>query len=253
MPSSHARPPRLRDSGGFTLIELLVAITASIVVIGALYSILEFTTTQSVRITNETSADQLGRTAIAQVLEELHSACIAPSFDPVQTGSTPDELLFVSGYGREAALSRASLNRIVWDPKAQTLTSYVYESNGGEWPHFTYPALSSPTTRTLLASDVTQVRSGGEAEPVFRYYRYATAATGGEVATAAVSTLQSTPLNTPLSEEAAAEAASVLITFNAAATQAGATLEHSIALRSRVTFALSVPNSETPIHDAPCQ
>jgi len=230
---------------------MLVAMTAGIVVLGALFSIMELSLKQTARITNETYASQLGRTAMAKIISELHSACISPGYTPVLAGSSSDELLFRNATGEEAVIQTAYEHRIVWDSATSTLTDYSYRSNGGSWPEFTFP--STPTSTTRVASQISEMSSGGALVPIFRYYRYATATTGEESGSAPVSTLEETPLSTPLSETAAKTVASVSVSFEATATSASSPLERSLPISNQVTFAFSAPNVEKPINDSPCQ
>ena len=86
--------------------ELVVAMAAGIVVTGALFAILDVSLHQSARITDKVQADQLGRTAMTAMTDELHSACIAPEVTPVQAESSGTELRFVTAYGKEAVLEQ---------------------------------------------------------------------------------------------------------------------------------------------------
>src|ERR1700727_823455 len=165
------------DRSGFTLIEVLVAMITSVVVTGALFAILEVSVHESSRITDVAQANQLGRTTMTKVVDELHSACLAPHFAPVQAESSSNELRFKNAYSGEAAIpsSAAYEHQIVWNPTAKTLTDYVYGSTGGESPEFTFPSLdySSPTRDAqnavpakgiLLGSNITQSEEGSPAK-----------------------------------------------------------------------------------------
>lgn len=96
---------RLGRNDGFTIIELLMAIMTGVVVTGALYAILEVSLHQTSRVTDTVQATQLGRIAMTDVVDELHSTCLARKFAPVQEKSTSKELIFINGTGEEALLS----------------------------------------------------------------------------------------------------------------------------------------------------
>lgn len=257
-PHVHARRAFIGDTRGFALIELLVAMAAGIVVLIVLFSILDISTTQTARTQDEVAADQLGRTAMTSLLDEMNSACIYSSFAPVYAGSNGSKLIFENAYSSQAVPSSATVHEIVWSSSEHTLTDYSYASTGGTWPSFTFSNYEkkSPSSKYLLATNVTEASSGGKSVSIFRYKHY-----GGEVkesGTTAISTLaETTPAEISASETAKTEwyksVGAVLIAFQAAASTANSTLEKPISLESQATFAFSVPNAEKPIKDGPCQ
>ena len=107
---------RLGRNDGFTIIELLMAIMTGVVVTGALYAILEVSLRQTSRVTDRVQATQLGRIAMTNVVDELHSTCLARKFAPVQEKSTAKELIFINGTGEEALLSSSKVfkHKIYW-------------------------------------------------------------------------------------------------------------------------------------------
>jgi prepilin-type N-terminal cleavage/methylation domain-containing protein len=242
------RPPIL-DEQGFSLIELLVAMVAATVVAGALFAVLNFSTTESATLSDKVQADQLGRVAMTRIDEELHSACISRAFVPIQEKSTSTNLIFITAYSKEAEIAQAEKHEIKWNEATHTLRDYYAKSTGGTSPNFTFPAL---TTNTILATNVTQAAGA----PIFQYFAYATETTEGEkapVSTLKTEHLPGAELAAGLNEKEASEASSVLVSFNAAAASGKTTRNRSTNLSSQVTFAFAVPNSETPIHDSPCQ
>jgi Tfp pilus assembly protein PilV len=74
----------LADAAGFMLIETLVAIISATVVTGALFMILIVSLHQTSRITGRVQATELGRDTMTHIVDELHSACIAKEFVPIQ-------------------------------------------------------------------------------------------------------------------------------------------------------------------------
>ncbi|MGA9285851.1 MAG: hypothetical protein WBV85_10465 [Solirubrobacteraceae bacterium] len=238
------------DDRGTTLIELMVAMMAGLIVIGALFAILEVSLRQSTNLVDKVQADQMGRIAMTKIVDELHSACIAPSFAPIQTESGSNELIFISSYSSAAEITSAEEHKIVYNSAAKTLTDNIYKSEGGSWPNFTYPT-SKATSSVLLASNVSVVKRATE-EGVFTYYKYSGKATEGSEKP--LTTLEYFEGKGTLSKGEAAEAASVKVEFNQATPDGNSTsVKRSVNLSSQVTFSFSVPNSETPILDAPCQ
>jgi type II secretory pathway pseudopilin PulG len=187
-------PPPLTPSSeqGFSLIELLVAMLCSIVVVIALYTIINFTLNQEVRTNEIVQADQVGRTAMSSIVEELHSSCtgVAPIQKPIsepispllKTG--PLSMWFYSAYGDtgsgNASLSEVTEHEILWtsnetsntSKKLGTLTDYAFKSEG-ESPAWKFPSslkTSTATKVTILAKDVVPSEINGES--IFQYFKY---------------------------------------------------------------------------------
>jgi type II secretory pathway pseudopilin PulG len=212
---------------GFSLLEVLVAMLASIVVVIALYTIINFTLNQEVRTNEIVQADQVGRTAISGIVEELHSSCtgVAPIQQPSApksplTKSGPLSMWFYSAYGDtgsgNATLPEVTEHDIVWtktgvsttEPKEElgTLTDYAFKSEG-EYPKWKFPTLeTSKAKATILAKDV--IPNAINSEPtIFQYYKYKS----GELVTA-------TPATSPAEAELVAK---VTIGFSQASTGGG--------------------------------
>jgi type II secretory pathway pseudopilin PulG len=271
IPAPPGQNASLSSEGGFTLIETLVAASTGIVVCLALFAVLVSSTRQETHLNDVAQATQLGRFAMDKIVTELHSACIAPGFTPIQEKSSENELRFINAYSEAAAISKEEVNehRIVWNEKAETLTEYTYKATKEEtWPKFKFsetpetnkPEKESPSV--IIATHVTKMESGGSKIPIFQYYSYNLESS--ESATAGLSTLNTTPLTTSsLTAAEAATAASVLISFNtgsgASSTSVTNILGKGLAKdvtegqQSQVTLSFSVPTSEAEKADTPCQ
>jgi Tfp pilus assembly protein PilW len=251
-----------RDERGFTLVETLVAMVCGLVVSAALFAILEVSLHQTARLTDVAQASQLGRTTMTRIVDELHSACIAPGstgYTPVQEGSNANELIVIDAYGANAEITTAREDKIVYNASTKTLTDYSRVSSAESvWPKFTFTA-AWPSTGTIIGEGVTQTENTSKAAiPIFTYYSYATAANASS--TSASSALnESEPLTGTLKKETAETVASVLVSFRTAPTAgAGAgsraiQTEANSDFSSQVTFAFSAPGSETTIVDGPCR
>ncbi len=262
--AARERQRPLSDESGFTLIELLVAMISGTVVMLALVAVLLFSTRQETHLTNLAQATQLGRIAMTKVVDELHSACLAPGFAPIQEGSGPSELRFVNSYGKEAVISKTEINerRIVWNEKAETLTDYTYPATKEEtWPQFKYSEIRTPANGVLIASHVTQMESEGKKLPIFQYYSYNLES--NESASSGLNSLNTTPIATPLNNETAPTAASVLISFNTGSSATSSSLTNTLGKtlskdvgdgqQSQVTLSFSVPVTEAESVDKPCE
>lgn len=260
--------PHFSDESGSTLIELLVAMISGMVVVLALVAVLAVATRQETHLTNVAQATQLGRLAMTKVVDELHSACIAPGFTPIQANSTGAELRFVNSYGKEAVISKTEINehRVVWNEKAETITDFTYPASKEEtWPTFKYSATANPVNGVLIASHVTQSESEGKKLPIFQYYSYNLESNEGT--TTGVNTLNTTPIVTGLSEKLseaqAATAAGVLISFNTGSSATTSSLNNTLGKtvskdvsdgqQTQVTLSFSVPITEAEKVDTPCE
>jgi Tfp pilus assembly protein PilW len=251
-PSPTTRP-LTSDEHGFTLIELVVAMATGMMVCLALFAILDFSTRQETRIADAAQANQLGRTAMTKIVDELHSACIAPEFTPILEKSSETELWFINSYSSEAVISQASEHKVVWS--GEKLVDYTYPSVSGSWPHFTYATVASPSGGVVLGTKITQSESGGKKIPIFQYYSYSTKYTSGTEA--GVSMLNTEALKTSLTNVTAPTAAAVAINFSTAPSETNATIHDfsnlNAASSDLVTLAFSAPHSESTTVDGPCQ
>jgi prepilin-type N-terminal cleavage/methylation domain-containing protein len=256
----YATPRRLASrEDGVTLIEVLVASVLALIIAGAALALLEFSFRQSARIADTVQATQLGRTAMTSVVDELHSACLAREFTPVQALSTPSELRFVTGYGEKTVpgSGEAYEHDIVWGgtyPAAGTLVDKTFNANSAStWPNFTFEAAATPATGVRLASNVYAQSAESKEVPIFQYYKYNTAATAGgsETPTSALTLI---PLKTAETLGTSAKSvAAVKVSFSEAPTNNDRTLSRAVELSDLVTFAFGSPSSENPLVAKPCQ
>lgn len=183
----------LRSEQGLTLVELLVAMVTSLVVGGALLGILGFSLRQETRITDRVQADQIGRTAMTKVIEQLRSSCTGLDSTAIQGPATtptsplattgPTDLWYLTAYGSatagSAAVTGVTEHDVHWTPNSTgaqlgTLYDYSWPSTGGEPPYsaWTFNTTLSTTTATkhVLATNVIPL----ETSKIFSYYKYET-------------------------------------------------------------------------------
>jgi Tfp pilus assembly protein PilW len=223
----------IEDESGMTLIELLVATAAGVVVMFGVVLAVIVTLRETDRVASHVDANQRSRTTMYKVIDELHSACVASQFAPVQTGSTGTSLSFIHKSGSAVALtpvlSTVSLS-------GTTLSQSDYTPTGGSAPTWTFSGTPSSTVQLMTGVNPLSGSS------IFSYYAYS----NGQVS--------STPLTTPLSSTDAAKTVQVSVAFNVAPTKtqivdpnAPTAIQDSALLRfSAATFSTSASN-------LPCQ
>jgi prepilin-type N-terminal cleavage/methylation domain-containing protein len=162
---------------GFTLIELIVAMALGTFVSLAGLSFLIFTTNDVSRISERVHVDQTARVALERVMLRLHTACVAPSVEPVQVKSNENTLKFISESGEKSELSEIKLHEIIFakpsGTKKGTLVEKIYEpSKATNTGSSQYTFKTTPMSTITLLTGIKNSESSGEAIPVFRYYRY---------------------------------------------------------------------------------
>ncbi len=166
-----------------TLIELIVAMALGIIVTGIAFSLLNFTTSDVVRISERVHVNQTGRVALEKLMLALHSSCVAAKAEPIRSGSNEKVLRFISetsgvnAHGEPtASLPTIRLHEVIYTPASGKtegkLTERSWPSEGTP-PNYKFTESATPTTRTLLTG-VKQSEEEKTKTPikVFRYYRY---------------------------------------------------------------------------------
>jgi Tfp pilus assembly protein PilW len=227
----------MRSEGGYSLVELLVAMTTGLVVMGAIMVLINVTTRHQQFVSDRVVANQRARPVMTNLMNDLHSACVAPQVSPVQAGSTGTEMRLVSQTGSGVSVTpQLHVVRL----EGGTLRETVYNTSGGTAPDWTFS--STPAENRVLLKGVT-AGSGG-VQPLFRYYSYGS---GGVVS--------STPLSTPLSSAGAESTVQVAVTFAVSPNESGAATDDAnaaVELTDTAVFRLSAASEDTSEVNAPC-
>jgi len=199
----------IRDERGTTLVELLVATGAGIVVLFAITAMMIISLRETARVNTHVDATQRARTVLNKVIEELHSACIAPQIAPVGEESTGTKLVFIHQTG--SAVAPTPVKSVV-TLTGGTISQSNYPSTGGEAPNWTYSGSASSTEQMM-----TNVSPTPPSTSIFNYYSYS----NGEVSATPLSgenkleknagktvevgiTLTAAPQNSPIEDASAA-------------------------------------------------
>ena len=228
-----AVPQNLGDERGITLIELMIALAAGLFVMAALTLAMLVTIRETSRVTSHVEANQRSRVAMAKIVNQLHSACVAPQLAPVQKESTGSTLRFVHQVGSQVApvpvMSEISLS-------GDTLSQADYEVAGGAAPEWTFAATPFSTEELM-----TGVEPISESTPLFRYYSYSNGS------------ISASPLTTPLGTNAAS-AVQVSIAFKAVPRPPVSEDENApTELQDAVLLRLTPPAYSSATNNLPCQ
>ncbi len=183
------------DERGMTLVELLVAMSAGVLVMAGLTLAMVVTMRETNRVVSHVDANQRARLTMTKIVNQLHSACVAPQIAPVREDSTSTMLSFLHQSGSTVSLTPV-LSRI--SLSGTTLTQSDYPVASGAAPSWTFA--TSPSSTTELMTGISAI----ESTPIFRYYAYS----NGKVS--------STPLSSSPLGANAANTVQVNIAFKAA-------------------------------------
>lgn len=236
------------------MIELVIAMASAAIVIAALVTILQVTYGQETRTTDHTQANQIGRTAMNKILEELHSSCTGIA--PIQKGTAVSELglettgplnlWFISVYGSPtsgvASLENATEHDINWAKTGTsntgetlgTLTDYEFASSGKDPAEWTFSTAKANMTKKILAKNVIPLTVNGKST-IFQFYHYSSGKFVSE---------------TPGSAEAAEKVAKVTIGFTQAPEDADTRYGRPVSLSDAAVFRLDPTESSS---EGPCE
>jgi Tfp pilus assembly protein PilV len=264
-----------RSEQGFTLIETLVAMVTGIIVVGALLAILDISLKQETRATDRVQVDQIGRTAMNSIMDELHSSCTgfgsaaiqAPQETPASplASSGPANLWFLSSYGNSssgnAVMTSVTEHDINWTStgisntgqRLGTLTDYAFPSTGGTPGHWTFPALTvanatAKHTAKTLAKNVIPPQIAG-ISTLFQYAKYnnnASSSTDGQL-----EALSATEI--PLSASTAENVARVAISFAQAPEDKDTRLGRTASFSDSVVLRFNPAETGSEVENIPCE
>jgi Tfp pilus assembly protein PilW len=197
------------DEGGFTLVELLMTMLTSLVIMSAIVMMLTTSLRNQDRINKRVDANQRVRPVMTRIIQELHSACVAPRMTPIigdgtTSGSTGTRISFLSKSG---ATVTPTPDLHVISLSGTTLSESVYTATSGAQPG-PWTFSPTPSSTTQLLTQVTAPASG-----MFQYYDFV----NGQVDTS--------PTAVPVSATDAAKVAIVKVTLSSSPTKGVSTFD----------------------------
>jgi hypothetical protein len=229
-----SRLPSLGDERGTTLTELMVGVAAGMTVILTLSMVIISVLHGTARVSARVEGTQQARIAMTRIMEQLHTACIAPELAPVQEKSDGTTLRFVHGSGSQVSptpiLSAITLS-------GGTLTQTDYSVSGGTAPKWTFN--STPYATRQLLTDVSPVPPSSS---IFNYYAYSNG------------TLSTTPLETPLGSLGAAQTIQVRVALTVTPRGTAVPDEGAAAsIQNSASLRLTPPSFNEKVTALPCR
>jgi Tfp pilus assembly protein PilV len=225
----------LREERGTTMPELLVGMSTGTVVMLGLIVLVIVTLHTTARVSARVDATQRARIALNQVLNPLHSACIAPKVAPIRQQSTDTQLRFVHATGSQVS---PTPTLTVVSLIGTTLSQKDYAYVSGIAPFWVFNEVTPIASRELL-THISPVSAGA---PVFSYYGSSNGA------------LAATPLSVPLSEYDASRTIHVNVAFKASPkTGPGADDATPARMQGGASLRLTAPSYNKEAPSLPCQ
>jgi hypothetical protein len=230
--------PSLNDESGTTIIELLVGMAMGMIVLVGLTMVIITTMHGTARVDARVEATQNARLTVTKIIEELHSACIAPQIAPVKEGSSKTKLIFwhaASGEGH-ATTPVPVKSEISWAEDG-TMRQVDKAKTGIVNGEYSFEPVG--TTRTLI-SNVSPPPGGA----IFAYYNYANG------------TLSGTPLPTNPSLSKANAEQTILVEVTLVAEPASNPVSDASAdatVSDSATLRLTPPSFSESAAAPPCQ
>jgi hypothetical protein len=164
---------RLRDEAGMTIMEVLVAATIGMIVLMAMFTLLDGSVRMNTNVMRKTDAMQRGRLAMDVLTQELRSqVCLSNlAGTAVREGATADTVEFYSDFSEGDGLEPVTKRRLSFDPDTGDITTAIFMTDElapipGDFPDI--------PTQTLmrLENAARQLDDGGGEVPFLRYFAY---------------------------------------------------------------------------------
>ena len=228
---------RLRDEAGMTLMEVMVACTVGMIVILAVFAMLDSSVRMNTGVMSRTDAMQRGRLAMDVLTQELRSqVCLVDLTPAVVPESDESTVSFYSDFSDGDGSEPPTMRTLRFDPDTGAITTDIYQATRMEPRSGQFEDHPSATNLRLENASL-QVDEDGRPVPFLRYYAYEwKGEEGGPQHPEA--TLE---LDTPLSDTDARRVARVDISFVARPTGADGD-DHGVNLSDQIMARHSDPN-----------
>ncbi len=151
-----------RDQGGFTLVELLSSMAVGMVVLFAIFGLLDYTVSAQHKVEDRVDAVQRGRNAMEVITQQLRSQiCLGPGY-PAITAANDNSVTFYTDLGGDTP--KLQRRTIALDPATGTVTETDWNMSG------TIP--TAPTFTLARTVNLATNLVGVTGTPFLRYYAF---------------------------------------------------------------------------------
>jgi hypothetical protein len=164
---------RLRQEAGMTLMELMTAITIGMIVMLAMFALLDNTVRLNTSAMAKTDAMQRGRLAMDVMTQELRSqVCLDNLAGPaIVTGATSNTVEFYSDFSEGDGTVPPTKRRLQYNPATGDVTTAIWMATRLE-PRPTDFHVAPDNTQLRLENIALQKDDRGNPIPFLRYYAY---------------------------------------------------------------------------------
>jgi hypothetical protein len=164
---------RLREEAGMTLMELLTAISVGMIVMFAMFALLDNTVRMNTNMMSKTDAMQRGRIAMDIMTQELRSqVCLENLAGPaVVAGATSDSVEFYSDFSEGDGTVPPTKRKLALDRTTGNITTSVYKTDKLEPKPTDFSTAPSEILLRLERASLQRDAANKEI-PFLRYYAY---------------------------------------------------------------------------------
>ena len=193
---------RLRDEAGMTIMEVLIATTVGMIVLGAMFTLLDGSVRMNTNVMRKTDAMQRGRLAMDVLTQELRSqVCLSNLAGTAVITGDANSVEFYSDFSEGDGVEPPTKRRLAFDPETGDIKTEIFMVDDPQPVPGDFPDTPNVTQMRL---ENAALRPG---VPFLRYYAYQWV---GNPATRAEATEELTP---PLTANMARRVARIDINF----------------------------------------
>jgi len=159
---------RLRDEAGMTIMEVLTAATVGLIVLTAMFTLLDSTVRMNTNVMRKTDAMQRGRIAMDLLTQELRSqVCLSNlAGTAVREGATSNMVEFYSDFSEGDGAEPPTKRRLWFDTATGDIQTAIWMTDDLEPVPGDFPV---DPTQTQMRLENAALRPG---VPFLRYYAY---------------------------------------------------------------------------------